>query len=246
VRDQNPGCALPLDHVAQERQHRRRAVRVEIAGRLVGEDQCRAMHQRARDRDPLQLASRELARPAAGALGEADCREHLAHPLVDHATGLPLQRERQRDILADGEIRQHVEGLEHEPHPPPAQQRQGVVVERGKVDAVDANRPAIGPVKPRRKVEQGGLPHSRLAHDGHVVAGGELERDVGENGARGGTGIRLPERTQRQHPRSVLTLARAGKVDTRRFAAARAASHACGTIAPRGPGRAAQRSPRPC
>ena len=43
------------------------------------------------------------------------------------------QRERQRDVLRDREVRQHVEGLEHEADVPAPQQRQRVVVERRKV-----------------------------------------------------------------------------------------------------------------
>ena len=46
--------------------------RVEVAGRLVGEDHARLDGERAGDRDALLLAARELRRQVVGALGEAD------------------------------------------------------------------------------------------------------------------------------------------------------------------------------
>ena len=49
--------------------------RVEVAGRLVGEDQRGLGHQGAGDRDALLLAARQLAGPVVGAVGEADAVE---------------------------------------------------------------------------------------------------------------------------------------------------------------------------
>src|SRR5262249_27375512 len=46
-------------------------LRVEIAGRLVGQDQLRVVDERARDGDPLLLAARELARLVVVPVGEA-------------------------------------------------------------------------------------------------------------------------------------------------------------------------------
>ena len=48
--------------VAQELEDLAARLRVEVAGRLVGEDDGRARDERARDRDALLLAARELGR----------------------------------------------------------------------------------------------------------------------------------------------------------------------------------------
>ncbi len=45
---------------------------VEVAGRLVGEDQRRPVHQRARDGDALLLAARQLVRQVMLPVGEPD------------------------------------------------------------------------------------------------------------------------------------------------------------------------------
>ena len=58
-------------------------LRVEIAGRLVGEHERGAVHERARDRDALALAARELGRADARArAAEADARERRERALA--------------------------------------------------------------------------------------------------------------------------------------------------------------------
>ena len=49
--------------------------RVEVAGRLVGEEERRLGDQRARDRDALLLAAGELARLVVETIAEADALE---------------------------------------------------------------------------------------------------------------------------------------------------------------------------
>ena len=50
---------------------------VELAGRLVGEQDRVAGGERAGDRDALLLAAGELVRKVPGAVAEADALEHL-------------------------------------------------------------------------------------------------------------------------------------------------------------------------
>jgi hypothetical protein len=79
---------------------------VERADRLVEHDQLRVEHERARDRDALQLPARELARIPGGCLvGQPHEAEQLAHPLV--ATGAvvgPVRPHRLGHGLADGRV----------------------------------------------------------------------------------------------------------------------------------------------
>ena len=105
------------------------------------------MHQRARDRDALQLAAGELARHARRALGEADRREHLRDARVAVRAADAEQRQRQRDVLRDGQVGQHVERLEHEAHAGAAQHGQRIVVERREIDAVERDRAGVGAIE---------------------------------------------------------------------------------------------------
>jgi hypothetical protein len=53
-------------------------LRIDVAGRLVGDQQLGPVDHRAGDRDALLLPARQSRRPGAGAVGEADPGEHLA------------------------------------------------------------------------------------------------------------------------------------------------------------------------
>ena len=60
---------------------------VEVAGRLVGEDQLGVADQGAGDGDALLLAARQLARPMLGAVGDADLVHHRLDPRRRSAAG---------------------------------------------------------------------------------------------------------------------------------------------------------------
>ena len=90
-------------------------IRVQIAGRLVGQEQARAARERPRDRDPLLLASREGARPVTAALGEADPREQLRAPAAGPpGPRSPAMRCGKATFSSARELRQQVVELEDE------------------------------------------------------------------------------------------------------------------------------------
>ena len=54
------------------------ALAVEVAGRLVGQEQAGVVGERSRDGDALALADGELAGPVAAPVGEADLVDRVA------------------------------------------------------------------------------------------------------------------------------------------------------------------------
>ena len=97
---------------------------VEVAGRLVRQQQARVVDQRARDRDPLLLAAGELARRVALTVAQAEQPERRACALgarsrVCRRRGRVEQR--QCDVLERAGARQQIEALEHEAEPLAAQ-----------------------------------------------------------------------------------------------------------------------------
>ena len=89
-------------------------LRVEVAGRLVGQDERRVGDDAPRDRDPLLLAAGELVREVVGRVSEPD-RGQRRHRSVA-ALG-PLDAavdERQLDVRQRGGARDEVEALEDE------------------------------------------------------------------------------------------------------------------------------------
>ncbi len=70
------GHALGADDGTQQAHDLLAGFRVELAGRLVGEQQPRAGREGAGDGDALLLAAGQFARPVPGVVGQADQAEH--------------------------------------------------------------------------------------------------------------------------------------------------------------------------
>jgi len=81
-----PAQELGLHHDLQ--------LRVERAERLVGEDRLRPVDQRARERDALAHAARQLARGGALEAAQPDELDHPRRPLGDLRAREAAQRER--------------------------------------------------------------------------------------------------------------------------------------------------------
>ena len=107
--------AVDLVEQAHDLDRRRR---VEVPGRLVGQQHERPVHARAGDRDALLLAAGELVGEVVELVAEADELEDLGHALVDHVLGLADHLERERDVLEHGLVLQELEVLEHRPDVP--------------------------------------------------------------------------------------------------------------------------------
>jgi hypothetical protein len=105
---------LARDPFEQQRQHLAGGARIEVAGRLVGEDQRRAVHQRARDRHPLQLAARQRSRPARPKPARPTRSSSACVRGACSPAGTPPSSSGTRDVLRHGQRRQHVKGLEDE------------------------------------------------------------------------------------------------------------------------------------
>jgi len=89
---------------AEQLHHRFTALRIEIAGRFVGEQDRRLASHRARHCHPLLLPAGQLARQVAGAMGDADPFERFLRALPPVGRPETAVGERQLDVLADGEI----------------------------------------------------------------------------------------------------------------------------------------------
>ena len=81
VRDQDDGVTGGVQ-LFQDAQHFLAGVRVQRAGRLVGQDDLAAVHQRPRDADALLLAARQLAGAVIGTVAQAQAPEQFAGALV--------------------------------------------------------------------------------------------------------------------------------------------------------------------
>ena len=176
VRDHHGRLPERVGGVAQEREHLVAGLRVEVAGRLVGEEDGRLGDERARDGDALLLAAGELRRAVRRAVGEADALDDGVVPgAVDLAAG---ELERQEDVLLCRQRRQQVEGLEDEADVRATQLGQLRVVHLRDVLAGDVDGAGRRLVKTGEHVHERRLAGARGAHDRGELAARDVERDA--------------------------------------------------------------------
>ena len=176
--DHHDRLAELVDGAPHERQDLAAGRAVEVAGRLVGEDDRRSAGERAGDGDALLLATRQLARAVRQPVAQADRVDHVVDPRRV-ALGA-AEHQRQRDVLLGGERRDQVVRLEHEPDLLAAQFGEVLVVERGEVRVADVDGALGERVEPGEAVQQRRLAGSRRTHDRREPAGFERDRHAVE------------------------------------------------------------------
>ena len=153
---------------------------VECARRLVEQQHPRVAHERARDRQPLALATREpgaafadhgvpALRLRLDDLERVRVAQGGEHPVVAHLA------EAVGDVLADRALEEH-RLLRHDGHEP-AERAQ---VELLHVDAVEQHPPAGRPQEAEHEVEERRLAGARRADERDRLARPDLERHVVE------------------------------------------------------------------
>jgi len=152
---------------------------VEIAGRLVGEDDGRVGSEGPRDRHPLLLATRELARRVAGTLGEANAFE----PGAGLGTGVLAsgQLQGQHDVFQRGEGRQQLEGLKDESDSTGAQPGASVLVKCVEALAEQKHRTGASLIESGQEAEQSRFAGTGSAGDGQSLAGFDREGNLVED-----------------------------------------------------------------
>ena len=128
---------------------------VEIAGRLVGDEDCGIGRQRAGERDALLLAAGELRRIMMQTVAEPDRLQLLRRALG--SVGIARELERHRDVLQRGHGRDQMEGLEDDADLAAAEAGQRVLVEGIERRAADHHLSAIRTLQPRHHHQQRGF-----------------------------------------------------------------------------------------
>ena len=153
--------------------------RVEVAGRLVGEQQGGPRHQRPDDGHPLLLAARERHRGAVGQRAQAHGLEQR-HGLGHQRRGRPTlaRQPRHHHVLERREGRQQVVELEDEADGLAAQPRAGLVVERAGWLAEQFDLALGGRIELAQQVQQGRLARTRRANECGELAAAQLEAEA--------------------------------------------------------------------
>jgi hypothetical protein len=158
---------------------------VELAGRLVGDQQPGPVGQRPRDRHPLLLAAGQLVGALVRMLPEPD------HPQQQHRPLVPLggvgagEPHRDGDVLSGGEDRYQGVGLEDERQRLPAQPGQLIAAETGDFRPIYLHAAGVGPVQPANNVQQGGLSRAGPPDQRGQLARPRLQRRAAQRADRG-------------------------------------------------------------
>ena len=196
VRGDDHGRPREVDAV-QQLHDPDRGLGIEVAGRLVGQQQRRVVDERARDRHALLLAAGELVGEVVQLgrqAGQAQDVRHLGADLLARAAG-DLQRI--GDVVVHGPVGQQLEVLEDHPEVAP---EEGDLLARdlGQVAPGDADRSGRRLELLDEQAHDGRLARPRRADEEDELAAPDRERGVVET-----------------HP-VVVALADAAELDDRR------------------------------
>ena len=126
---------------------------IEIAGRLVRDENRGVGRQRAGERDALLLAAGQLRRIMMQAIAEPDGRQFLRRAL--RCVGIAGELQRHRDVFQRRHGRDQMKRLEHDADLAAAEAGQRVLVEGIERRAVDHHLSAVRTLQPRHHHQQG-------------------------------------------------------------------------------------------
>ena len=151
--------------------------RVDIAGGFVRDQHFGPCDHRAGDRHPLLLAARQGRGARAGAFGQADPVEHLAHRARNLRFGHARDTQGERDIVRRAQMRDQAEILEHHADPPP-KTGQPVARQDHRILAEQADDAPARPLREVKEPQQRRL--ARAARPGQEIElpGSQRETDV--------------------------------------------------------------------
>src|SRR2546422_2369841 len=177
VRDHHDGLTLRVQ-VGEDLHDLLTRGRVEVAGRLVGEQDAGVVHQCSRDGHALALAARQLVRLVLHPVPEPHA---LQRPRRLRATRLrpePRVDERQLHVVQGGRAGEQVERLEDEADLLVADPGQLIVGQIGDLLPVEPVLAAGRRVEAADQVHERRLPRARRSHHRHVLIAPDLDADA--------------------------------------------------------------------
>src|SRR5438034_7638999 len=181
MRDEDHGVALLRGESPQQRHDLLAGRRIEISGRLVGEENMRLVCQRARNRDPLLLTAGELRREVLRPAGKTDRLQQLLHTSLARLSGQPVRRERHLDVLRRGQRRDQVELLEDEADPLQPELGELAVTELRELASFEEHLPGRRAVEGAEQLQQGRFARAAWTDDDHEFAAVDLQGDVADS-----------------------------------------------------------------
>jgi hypothetical protein len=160
---------------------------IQVAGRLIGQQQRRLRSECAGERHALLLTAGKLA----GIMGGAVLQPNRFQPCggAVESVGETCEFQRDRDILQRRHGRDQVERLEHDADMVAAEARQPVLIQPAQIMAGDIDKPAGRALQPGHDHHHGGLAGPRRSDhtDGFAAPDRQVDATQDVDGT-GGTG----------------------------------------------------------
>src|SRR5437667_5174010 len=183
--DEEQGGTLFLLQPEEQLHDRSTSVEIEIAGRLIGEDDLRARCEGPRNGDALLLAARKLPRIVGEPVAEADTLEMLAGEA--ERIGGALEFERHGDIFERRHGGNQMEGLEDDADRIAAEAGERILILAGERRAVDGDGAGTDALEAGNHHQQGGLARARWPDNAERLAALHGEVDAAQYVDRTGT-----------------------------------------------------------
>jgi hypothetical protein len=165
---------------AQQCEYTPSARRVQVPGRLVGQQDLRPTDQRPRDRNSLLLPARERGRPVGEPGLEAQPPEDLVRRGLD-VGGRSTHAERHGHVLGGRELRQQMVELEHESHDAVAELGPRPTVETQHVPSAVHEPARLRTVETAQHVQERRFPDAGVADDRDRLACGDRQVEAPED-----------------------------------------------------------------
>src|SRR5690606_29027605 len=159
---------------------------VEIAGRLVAEDDLGPAREGTRARDTLLLATGQFAGTVSETVGETETGDDGVEPFLIDLAARDVHRE--GDVLEGGEGGDEVERLEDEADAVAPQLGHPLVGQGRQIGVADEDRSGGRAVETCEAVHEGRLARSGGTHDRGELTGGEIRGHTVEGVNRGFSG----------------------------------------------------------
>ena len=177
--DENQRRAMAFMQRKQQIHNLLAIANVQIAGRLVGEQDLRTWRKRTRYRHTLLLAAGKLGRKMIEPVAEADRVEHFGGALS--CVGAVQKFERQRDVLKCGHCRDKVERLKDNADMLTAGTGKAILVKSHEIAPGDADNAARGLLETGHNHQEGRLSRTARPDDSHGLAREDRQIDPAQN-----------------------------------------------------------------
>ena len=176
--------AKPPLQGAQLHAHALAQLGVEIAERLVEQEQLGLVDDGARQCDPLLLPATQLGRPAAAQAAQPNQVEHARHPVAQRGAAHAAQLQRKSDVVEDGHVRPDGVALKDHAQVALLGRQRETLLARSYQAAGQVDRAAFRLLQTRHDAQRGALATAARPQQGEDIAWRDGQTQAVDGGHR--------------------------------------------------------------